>query len=129
MKLNAKEIESVSNLEPFKRYQYLIKKVADLEEVWTLVDKNGDIALSDIDDHTLISFWTAEAFIKSNLEEGWKDCIPFKLSLDNLEDSLIPLIIENEYLINVFPVNGKAGFVVDINEFIRDLNDELEQYQ
>ncbi len=37
-------------------------------------------------------------------------------------------IIENEYLINVFPIGNKTGFVVNINEFIKDLNDELEWY-
>lgn len=50
MKLNKKEVESVSKLEPFKRYKYFMKKVADFEELWTVVDNNGDIGLSDIDE-------------------------------------------------------------------------------
>lgn len=129
MKLNTKEIESVSKLESFKRYNYFIKRIADFEEFWTIVDKHGDVALSEIEENTLMSFWTAEDFIESNLYGSWKNCIPFKVTLDDFEDTLAPLIEDNNYLINVFPVNGKSGFVVSLDEFIRDLNDELEQYQ
>ncbi|WP_318580752.1 hypothetical protein [Flavobacterium columnare] len=44
----------MSVLQPIERYKYFIKKVADYEELWTIVDVNGDYALSDIDDKTLI---------------------------------------------------------------------------
>ncbi|MBP4137254.1 DUF2750 domain-containing protein [Flavobacterium geliluteum] len=129
MNLNAIEIENISKLEPFKRYKYFIKKIADFEELWTLMDKNGHIALSEVDNNILVSFWTAEAFITSSLDENWKECVPLKISLDDFEEIFIPIIIENEYLINVFPVQGKSGFVVNISEFIRDLNEELENYE
>lgn len=128
MSLNKNEIENVSKLDSFKRYKYFIKKVADFEELWTLVDKNEDLALSEIENNSLVSFWTAEEFIKSNLDNGWKECVPLKISLDYFEETIIPFIIENDYLINIFPVNGRSGFVVNINEFIRDLNEELENY-
>lgn len=129
MNLNINEIENVSKLDPFKRYKYFIKKIADFEELWTLVDKNGDIALSEVENNILVSFWTDEAFIKSNLDSGWKECVPLKIGLDDFEEVFMPLIVENEYLINVFPVNGKSGFIVNINEFTRDLNEELENYE
>ncbi len=128
MNLSSQEIESVSKLEPFKRYTYFIKKIADFEEIWTIVDKNGDIALADIDHKTFISFWSHEDYIQSNLENGWKDCQPFKITLDDFEDTIIALINENDYLLNIFPVMGKSGFIVNLNEFMRDLNEELEQY-
>ncbi|MCH4831204.1 DUF2750 domain-containing protein [Flavobacterium columnare] len=121
--MNAKEIKNVSVLQPIERYKYFIKKVADYEELWTIVDVNGDYALSDIDDKTLISFWSAKEFINSNLEEGWKECTPKKLTLDDLEDEIFDLIASKNYLIDVFPVNGKSGFVVDLDEFARDLSE------
>ena len=129
MNLNSREIENVSNLAPFKRYRYFIKKIADFEELWTLTDENGDVALSKVGDNTLVSFWTAKPFVNNNLEGGWEKCSPHKLNLDEFEETFLPLIVENGYLINVFPVNGKSGFVVNINEFTRDLNEELENYQ
>ena len=62
------------------------------------MDKNGEIALSDIDNNIFISFWTAKPFIESNLNNGWEDCTPFKLSLDELEETIVPLINQNNYL-------------------------------
>lgn len=129
MKLTKQEIDYVSKLEPFKRYEYFIRKVADFQELWTIIDNNGAIALSDIEKHRLVSFWTAEDFIQSNLTGNWKGFTPIKIDLDNLDDTIIPFIEENEYLLSIFPVNGKSGFVVNLEEFIRDLNDELENYE
>ena len=129
MDLTLKEIEKVSNLSPFERYKYFIKKVADFEELWTIVYDNKDLALSEVDNNTLVSFWTSEQFIMNNLNGGWEKCIPLKIDLDDFESIFIPLIVENNYLVNIFPVNGKSGFVVNINEFTRDLNEELENYE
>jgi hypothetical protein len=126
--MNTKEIENVSRLKPIERYKYFIKKIADSEELWTIVDINGDYALSDIDDKTFISFWSAKEFIYTNLEEGWKECTPKKLTFDDLEDEIFDTIANKNYLINVFPVNGKSGFIVDLDEFARELSDELKKY-
>jgi Protein of unknown function (DUF2750) len=126
--MNIKEIEHVSVLKPIERYSYFIKKIADYEEVWTVVNLSGDYALSDIDDKIFISFWSAKEFISSNLKQGWEECIPKKLTFANLEDEVFDLIARENYLINVFPVNGKSGFIVDLDEFIRDLHEELERY-
>lgn len=39
--MHTKEIEAVSALQPFERYKYFIKKIADSELVYTLVDTNN----------------------------------------------------------------------------------------
>ena len=127
--MNLKEVESVSKLIPLERYRYFIKKIADYEELWTIIDENGDYALSDIDDIVLISFWSAKEYIYSNLEQGWANCKPIKLTLTDLEETIFDLIDSRNYLINVFPVNGKSGFIIDLDEFTRDLSNELKNYQ
>ncbi|WP_196893076.1 DUF2750 domain-containing protein [Aureivirga marina] len=128
MTIHHKEIENVLKLSPFERYKYFIKKVADIEELWTIVDENNKFSIAEIDNKKLISFWSAKEYIKSNLEESWENEIPFKMNLDYFESKIIPLIEEKELLINVFSINGKSGFVVSLREFIRDLNEELELY-
>ncbi|MCH4828206.1 MULTISPECIES: hypothetical protein [Flavobacterium] len=50
------------------------------------------------------------------------------MTLDDLEDEIFDLIASKNYLIDVFPVNGKSGFVVDLDEFARDLSEELKNY-
>lgn len=127
--MNSKKLENISNLSPFDRYNYFIKHTADFEECWTIIDNDGHFALSDIDDYSFISLWPSEDFIQSNLTDGWLEAKPMKLTLTSLADVLFPLIKQESYLLNVFPINGKSGFVVSLHEFTRDLNKELEQYQ
>lgn len=129
MRITKKEIENVSRLAPFDRYQYTIKKIADFEQLWSITDENGDYALSDVDSQTFVSIWPAREYITSNLSNGWKNCEPKRLTLDEFSNQLLTFILDNEYLINVLPVDGKSGFVVSLEELIRDLNNELENYR
>lgn len=116
-------------LAPQKRYDYFIKKIADAQQLWTIVDSEGNYAISMIDKHSLISFWPEEEFIASNLEENWEDYKPLLLTLDDLSDNVIDYIAQEGLLINVFPLNGRSGFVVDLEEFSRDLTTELKNYE
>lgn len=59
------------------------------------------ITLSDLDEFILIPFWSEEEFIGSNLDEGWENCKPLKLSLDDLENDLFEMITSENYLINL----------------------------
>lgn len=60
---------------------------------------------------------------------GWQDTRIKKLDLDDLENEIIDFIADSSYLINVFPVYDRTGFVVTLNEFAKDLNEELKNYQ
>lgn len=126
--MNLKEFNNIINLTPIDRYKYFIKKVADFEELWTIIYSDGNYALSDIEDNVMISFWPKPEYITSNLTNGWENCNPKKLTLDDLEDEIFDLIASQNYLINVFPINGKSGFIVDLQEFARDLSDELKKF-
>jgi hypothetical protein len=113
-------------LPPQERYHHFINITAETDQLWTVIDKNGDFALFEIDNKTVLSFWPEEAFIESNLTPDWKDCIPYKLNIDILQEILIPKIRQNNYYINVFPVEAKTGYLVNLNDFVRDLNQELK---
>ncbi|WP_353151448.1 DUF2750 domain-containing protein [Chryseobacterium sp.] len=127
--MHSKEIENILKLEPFKRYEYFIKKAADFEQLWTIVDEEGDYAISEIDEFSLISFWPNEEFVALDLEQGWEGCRSLRITLDDLRDDIFDIITSENYLINVFPINGRSGFVVNLEEFKRDLNEELEKIE
>ena len=126
--LRQEEIINVSKLNAFDRYKYFIKKVADYEEAWTLGDDNN-YAIAEVGGNKMISLWSAEDFVIKFKEGVWKNYLPKSISLDKLEAEIFPLIQVENYLINVFPVNDKVGFAVSLEEFIRDLNTELEKYE
>ena len=46
------------------------------------------------------------------------------IDLDDFENELVDLIADSGYLINVFPVYDRTGFVVSLVEFSRDLSEE-----
>lgn len=128
MKINLKEIESVVSLEPFKRYQYFIKKVADNELMYTLEDKNNNIATSKIGENILLPLWTAIEFAELCKVNGWDDYIIKPITLKYFENEFIDFISNESYLLNIFPVYDKSGFVVKLEEFTRDLSYELKKY-
>ncbi len=128
MKNDQKEIEKVSSLDPFKRYSYLIKRIADSETVYMLVDKENNFIYSEFEDEQLIPVWSSFEFAESCLINGWEEAIIKEIPLDFFEEVVYKIIEENSYLINVFPVSDKTGFIVNLEEFSRDLNEELENY-
>jgi hypothetical protein len=116
---------NISKLPSIDRYNYFIKTIAVNGELWTLIDTDGAFALFEVENTTVISLWSDEGYIESNLTPDWADCIPFKLDIDALQEILIPLIRQNDYRINVFPVDSRIGYIVTLNNFVEDLNREL----
>lgn len=128
MKISAKEIETVSALEPFKRYQYFLKRVADFQKLYSLKSREGNWAISVVEDNTLFPFWSAKEYAVSCQVGDWANFDIVEITTDEFEEELVSLIDDSGYLINVFPVRDKTGFVVTLDEFIRDLNEEMKKY-
>ncbi len=126
--MNEKEIENVISLEPLERYKYFIKKVADWEVFYTLIDNNGNYILSQLDNERLLPLWSAKEHAELCKFNGWEKLTIKELNLNDLEEEIIDFIVDSNCLINVFPINEKTGFVVSLQEFTRDLNDELKNY-
>ncbi len=126
--LNHKEFENVISLTPEKRYIYFIKKVADWEFMYTLVNEDGEYAISIVNNHLLIPFWSFPEYAEYCKINKWENYIIKKISLEYFENKLMDLIIKEKYLVNVFPVLEKTGFIVTLEEFTRDLSEELDKY-
>ena len=128
MEISKQEFEAVCKLEPFDRYQYCIKRIADSELMFSLVYLDDEFALAEVDGEAFISIWSANEFAKVNIVDEWSDCTVKEFSLDVFETEIIKQVQDKGWLINVFGLNGKSGFVVTLSEFLRDLNAELEKY-
>jgi hypothetical protein len=129
MKINQQEIQHVSNLEPFDRYQYFLKKVADNEVLYTLQSPNNDWASSTVDNFEMYPIWSASEFASNSKIDGWSEFRIIELELTYFMETVLPLIDQEGLLLNVFPVAKTTGFVVKTNEFIRDINEELENFE
>jgi hypothetical protein len=129
MKLNEQEIKSVSSLEPFKRYQYLIKRVADSEKIYTLESDEGNWASSTTSGHHLFPIWSAREYATNSAIDAWSNFKVVEEDLDDFLEITLPKIQVQGLLLNVFPVDEKTGFVVNTIEFVRDIEDELKNYE
>ncbi|MCG2613445.1 DUF2750 domain-containing protein [Terrimonas sp. NA20] len=127
MYISPQEMEHVSKLTPFARYEYFIKRVANFGEMYAL-RRDEEWLLAELDGHKLFPLWSAEDFASKNAYGDWVDYKPVSIELDVFNEEIIPLISSSEYLINVFSVNQTSGFVVTHEEFMRDLSEELEKY-
>ena len=125
--MHIKEIEKVSLLEPFDRYKYFLKKVADSELLYIL-EKDSSYAVSSLDNNYLFPIWSAKEFAELCKINGWEDFSISEITLEDFENEIIDVISNKNYLINVFPVLEKTGYVVSLDEFARDLSDELKNY-
>lgn len=123
--LSEKEIASVVKLAPFDRYKYFLKRVADTERMYTLVNGNNEYALSEVKGNYVFSLWPFREYALLSIVGEWDN---YQVTLDEFENEVIDFIEENKYLINVFTVDSKAGFIVNLIEFARDLSDELKKY-
>lgn len=127
--LNAKAIKQISSLNPLERYQYFLKKVADYEEMWILVNGNEDVAFAEVGNETLVPLWSAQEFAANCMEGIWMSYNPKSVDLSDLELSVLSFVKSKKALLDVFPVGSKSGFVVSYEELNRDLDKELENYE
>jgi hypothetical protein len=129
MKVTEKEIESVSKLEPFRRYQYCLKRIADHTIIYSLKMDDGNWAISMVENNNLFPIWPAAEYAKNCAINEWERFSVIAMPFDVFQTDLMVNIAIEKFLLNVFPVGATTGFVVDLEEFIRDLRVELEKYE
>jgi hypothetical protein len=129
LKISQKEIETLMSCNPDVRYQYTIKRIADTETLWTLGVDNQTFAIQKSGEDYLLPIWSSKEFAIIFGSTFMKEYNCFPISLDNFEESIIDIICENGYLLNVFPTQTEEiGKVVGINSFSEDLSAALSEY-
>ncbi|WP_316838330.1 DUF2750 domain-containing protein [Pedobacter nutrimenti] len=128
MEINQKEIEKVSSLGAFERYQYLLKRIADNEMIYTLENEEGDWASSEIKEYILYPIWSAKEFALKCAVDEWSGFKIIETSIGVFLETVLPEIDKDGFLLNAFPVGVTTGFVVTTSEFMRDIAEELGNY-
>lgn len=127
MQISQNEINIASALEPFKRYQYFLKRVVQLKKVYTLQGQEGHWASSTIQGHKLYPLWSAGEFARNCAIDGWTGFHIIETDLDEFIKIGLPIIKQEGFLLNIFTVGKRTGFVLDADEFVRDIHDEIER--
>lgn len=119
------EINGVLNSSEEKQYEYFIKKVVDYEEIWGLYFEQW-FTIKD-GDRVIIPLWPKEEFIQDNIKKSEEQYKSKSIDIYDFIDLWIPKIIEKQLSIALF-WDGKRYLNVDIEKFVSDLEDEMDNY-
>ena len=127
--ISSEEFEALTKCNPEIRYSYTLKRIADTEAIWSIVDKAGIFAIQNCDKRRLFPVWSSEEYAQSFCTKEWKDFNSSAFTLDYFEEHMIDYICQNRLLINVFPtISEPFGKIVGLNAFAEDLSKALEDY-
>lgn len=126
---STKEIESVEVLEASKRYDYLIKKIADQEKVWSLWQEDGWALAGDNNGREAVPIWPHEQFARLAASGSWVGYQPKVIELDAWLSRWIAGMEKDNRLVAVFPTMNDKGVFVEPAKFAIDLRSELQNYE
>lgn len=126
--LQNKEITAVLLLPTVKRYEYLLHKVVDQEQIWSLWD-DGWVLFADDRGRPLIPVWPHPTYAALCATEDWADCEPRPVNLPELMSTWLPGVTRDGRAIAIFPTGNDAGGVIEPQVFLNDLRVELGKYE
>ncbi len=124
MEINKQQIEAVSNLHREERYEHFISQIVDWEEVWYLQCKE---AYYDNKNKCLF-LWPAREYAVNYSNKLNNQCTPKKVNLDELLENILSRLNLESYRVEVFPTIEDKGKIIEIKEFIDDIEEECEKY-
>ena len=120
---------NVQSLDPIKRLEYFIRKIADYELIWGSYGNNGWLLLSDENGRKIVPFWPEKEFVNEYNVTHKYEYFPKKIDLYYFLDKWINGLTKDKIDIIVFPVMEKESIIVTPLELKVLLRNELEQYE
>lgn len=129
-KLHQPEIASVLALDGGRRYGYLLHKVADQEEIWSLATSGG-WALAALDDSPDqgVPVWPHMEYARLCANGEWDGFEPRTISLGDWMTKWLPGMKRDGRKAIAFPTPTNVGVAVAPDRFLADLKAELDQYE
>ncbi|PJD00311.1 DUF2750 domain-containing protein [Janthinobacterium sp. BJB1] len=125
--MHPEKFKQVLGLPSAERHAYLVRKVADTQEVWGL--HHDGWATAHAHGKVAIPFWPEAAFAQACASGGWEHFQPRAIALGELLTRWLPGMAINGQLASVFPAPQGAGAIAAPADLLRDLQREAEQYE
>jgi len=119
------ELSDLQKMSAEQRMMYFLTRTNETEEVWSLGNDDGWL-INESDDQRWISVWPYEvnaSQYKTVDQEGYD---ADTVSLEHFVYTLLPVMIEQEILIDIFPVEQQSGKLLtaaDLFEIIEQMID------
>jgi hypothetical protein len=128
MAISQKQVEAIINLAAPKRYNHFIKKVVGWQKVWGLY--NDGWALSETSDgQPVFPLWPEKEYAELCINGDWSNYSPEPIELDEVLESMIPMLRERNILPGVFFTMEHGSINAEVDLLENDLREELSKYK
>lgn len=124
--MNTKMINAMINNDAKKRYEYLIKKVADNESLYSLY--NDGWALYSDKEKTYFPIWSEKEFAELCIKDDFLGHKATEIALEDVLNELLPNLKRDHIELAIFPTPDDLGICIDCDIFKQDIDLELENY-
>lgn len=126
--MHLKKIENILSQTAKERYEYFIRKVSDFEQVWGLYN-DGWATAGNNEGQKGISFWPEAEFAELCATDKWSNYEVKEIKLDvYLRKWLVGMHKDGIDAI-IFSTPNDKGVFVKPDKLLKDINEELEQYE
>jgi hypothetical protein len=127
--LQDKEFAAVMSLGPGQRYQHLVGRIADFEEVWSLAGEDGWVLLGDDEGRELVPIWPHPRYAEVCASAEWPGATPKLIGLLDFLDKWCPGLERDNRLIAAFPDASINSTVVPPNRLLDDVRQALSEVE
>ena len=117
--LTAQQIDTITQLTAEQRYDDLITRVIEGNEIWSLCSDEGWAVITD-DGIEYLPVWPVPELAAAWATGGYSDCQPKSIPLQNWLEKWLPGMIEDGLQITVCPDIEGEGVVISAQELLED---------
>ncbi|MCP5024613.1 MAG: DUF2750 domain-containing protein [bacterium] len=111
-----------------ERFDYLVRKVADFEEIWCLANE-GWASCADDSGQVAVPMWSEADFAAVCATGDWEGMRPKPIELVDFLDNWVPGMMRDNCMVAVFPTPSGRGVLVEASHLGEALEEEKKQYE
>jgi hypothetical protein len=120
------DIHQILTLPAAERYDHFIQLVVDWEEAWGLKDEDGWIVVRKDGVASAFPLWPHSAFAEAAARGPWEGAEAESVELDELLESLLAMLEEDDLPVAVFPTLEDEGLLVAPGELRERFEAEMD---
>jgi len=124
---DTKEMQAVINLPAPQRYRHFIKWVVGWKKMWGLYADGWAMSGTD-DGKQVMPLWPEREYAERCIGAEWVGFQPRAITLENALLKMIPQLREQGIAPGVFFTPEHGSIQVTLDEFEKDLREELNRY-
>jgi hypothetical protein len=109
------ELSETDTYSAKQRLHYFLTRAVESEEVWGLSNQSGWV-MREHDKQTILPVWPYQMFAAKCAINDWQDYKPGAVSLEHFVYKLLPVMIEQEIIVEILASTNQPGNLLDARE-------------